>query len=506
MAISGLSALVVEGVTDEGEVIRVSARTRDDPVPCPACGTRTARMHGFHGRVIADVPVDGRRVVASVRVRRLVCPVLGCPRQTFREQVPGVVERYQRRTNRLASQLGSVVKELAGRAGARLCCVVACAISRSTALRMLTRQEVPPLRVPRVLGVDDFALKRRHRYATIIIDAETGERIDVLPDRTAQTLITWLREHPGAEYVCRDGSASYGEAIRQALPEAVQVSDRWHLWSNLCGKVLAEVRSRAACWATAVNPARPGGVREQTTRERRQQVHNLLDKGVGLLECARRLDAALNTVKRYARMKEPTGDRRAPRYKPTLVDPYRDHLRRHRSEDPAVPVTHLLREIKELGYTGSANLLVRYITQGRAKGDKQVTTPQRFARLLLTRPENLRDKDAALLRELTQTCPETTELAHLTGEFAQLLTPAQGSDAKLTHWITTVRATHLPHLPRLHSFANGLELDRAPVDAGLPRPYHNGRTEGVNTQTKRITRQMHGRAGFPLLRHRILLQ
>ena len=73
-------------------------------------------------------------------------------------------------------------------------------------------------------------IARRHRYATVITDAETGERIDVLLDRTTQTLTARLREHPGAEYVCRDGSASYGEAIRQALPEAVQVSDRCHLW------------------------------------------------------------------------------------------------------------------------------------------------------------------------------------------------------------------------------------------------------------------------------------
>ncbi|WP_441349436.1 transposase family protein, partial [Streptomyces sp. 8L] len=93
---SGLSALVVEGVADEGEVIRVSARTRDDPVPCPICGRPTGRVHGFHGRVVADLPVDGRRVVVAVRIRRLVCPVLACPRQTFREQVPGVMERYQR--------------------------------------------------------------------------------------------------------------------------------------------------------------------------------------------------------------------------------------------------------------------------------------------------------------------------------------------------------------------------------------------------------------------------
>ncbi len=280
---SGLSALAVEGVADEGEVIRVSARTRDDPVPCPVCGEPTGRAHGFHGRVVADVPVDGRRVVVSVRLRRLMCPVLGCPRQTFREQVPGVMERYQRRTRRLTDQLDSVVKELAGRAGARLSHALACAISRSTALRLLMRQALPS---PWVLDVDDFALKRRHRYATVLIDAETGERIDVLPGRTAQALAAWLREHPGVEAVCRDGSGCYGEAIRRALPDAVQVSDRWHLWSNLCGRVLAEVRSHAVCWASAVNPARPGGVREQTTRERWHKVHDLLGQGVGLLECA----------------------------------------------------------------------------------------------------------------------------------------------------------------------------------------------------------------------------
>lgn len=84
------------------------------------------------------------------------------------------------------------------------------------------RQALPPPRVPRVLGIDDFALKRRHRYATVLIDAETRERIDVLPDRTTQALAAWLREHPGAGYVCRDGSASYGEAIRQTLPETVR--------------------------------------------------------------------------------------------------------------------------------------------------------------------------------------------------------------------------------------------------------------------------------------------
>ncbi|MFI7643793.1 ISL3 family transposase, partial [Nonomuraea sp. NPDC049400] len=244
---AGLSALVIEGVTDEDDLIRVVARTRNAAVPCPMCGTLTGRVHGYYSRTVTDVPVDGRRVVVSVQARRLVCPAWGCARQTFREQVPGLLERYQRRTSRLTGQLGAVVKELAGRAGARLSAVLSVAVSRSTALRLLMRLPLPPLRVPRVLGVDDFALKRRHRYATILTDAETGERIDVLPGRGADVLETWLRSHPGVEIVCRDGSGAYGEAARRALPDAVQVGDRW----------------QCAMRRLVVSPVQPGGIRRE---------------------------------------------------------------------------------------------------------------------------------------------------------------------------------------------------------------------------------------------------
>ncbi|MFE3205844.1 ISL3 family transposase [Embleya sp. NPDC059237] len=498
---SGLAPLVVEEVADRGEVIRVRTRTPGDPVDCPDCGGRTGRVHAFHERTVTDVPVDGRRVVIVARLRRLVCPTSACLRITFREQIPGVLERYQRRTMRLLTQVRAVVRELAGRAGARTLKALGAGLSRCTALRVLAAIPLPPLRVPQVLGVDDFALKRRHRYATVPTDAETGERIDVLPGRGVDELEGWLRGHPGVEIVCRDGSGAYAEATRRALPDAVQVSDRWHLWRNLCEKTLAEVRSHSSCRAT-VNPPRPGGVHEQTTRERRHRVHDLLGKGVSLLECARRLNVSLNTVKRYARTREPDALRRAPRYRPTLVDPYRDHLRARRATDPAVPVTQLFQEIKELGYTGSFNLLHRYITQGRAEGDRPVITPRRFARLLLTRPDNRREKDTDLIRDLTAACPEMTQLRTHIAEFASLLAPAQGNDTRLTAWIAAVRASDLGHL---HAFANGLELDRAAVDAALTTPHHNGRTEGVNTRTKRIMRQMHGRAGFDLLRHRILL-
>jgi len=498
---SGLEPLVIEDVADEDGLIWVRARTPGGPVLCPGCGIGTSRVHAYHERVVADVPLGARRVRIVVGVRRLKCVVLQCARQTFREQLPGVLERYQRRTSRLAHRIGAVVRELAGRGSARLLSALAMDVSRHTAVRMLLRLPLPEARVPRVLGVDDFALAKRRRYATILIDAQTRERIDVLPDRHTDTLETWLREHPGIEVVCRDGSGAYSEAIRRALPQAVQVGDRWHIFHNLAEAVLKEVAAHSACWAN-VGPPIHEGKRASNNLQRWHQVHDLLDKGVGLLECARRLNLGLNTVKRYARASEPERLIRAPAYRPTLVDPYREHLRKRRAEEPAVSVLQLLAEIKTLGYTGSQNLLYRYITQGRVEADRSHLSPRRVARLLLSRPGNLSEKNRSLLGELTAVCPQMTALAEFVRAFAELLQPRAGNTERLQEWIATVRAVDLPHL---HAFTRGLDLDKEAVQAAVTLPFHNGGTEGVNTKTKRIMRQMHGRAGFALLRHRILL-
>ena len=355
--------------------------------------------------------------------------------------------------------------------------------------------------MPQVLGIDDFALRRSRRYATVLIDAQTGQRVDVLPGRTADVVEAWLRERPGIEIVCRDGSGAYGEAVRRALPAAVQAGDRWHLWHGLAEAVQKEVAAHSSCWAAA-GPPRTEGKQAQTTAERWRQVHNLTDRGTGLLECSRRLDLSLNTVKRYARAAEPGRMIRALKYRATLVDPYRDHLRARRADDPAVPVAQLLREIRELGYPGSSNLLARYITQGRVEADRPHLSPRRVARLLLTRPTGLTGRQTVLLAALAAACPEMTALASLIRSFAALLAPDPANAHLLQQWITAARTAGLPHL---HAFCNGLDLDIQAATAALTLPHHNGRTEDVNTKTKMIKRQMYGRAGFTLLRHRILL-
>jgi transcriptional regulator with XRE-family HTH domain len=183
------------------------------------------------------------------------------------------------------------------------------------------------------------------------------------------------------------------------------------LWHGLAEAARKDVAAHSACWAEAEGIPIQEGRRAGTTLERWQQVRGLRAQGVGLADCARRLGLAMNTVKRYDRAEAPEKLRRAAQYRPTMVDPYRDYLRKRRSEEPGVAVQQLLREIRDLGYPGSSNLLVRYLNQGRADAPRSHLSPLKAARLLLSRPDNLNDSQRETAARLSSSCPEMKALA-----------------------------------------------------------------------------------------------
>ncbi len=290
----------------------------------------------------------------ELQVRRLVCAVTRCPQRTFREQVPELARRYARRTLRLTATVGWLAVAVAGRAGAAVLAGLGMSISRSTVLRVLMALPVPHSPTPTVLSVDDVALRRGHRYATVLIDAVTHRRVDVLLDRRAATLTAWLREHPGAEIVCRDGSAAYAEAIRRGAPEAVQVSDRWHLWHGVAGAVAKTVITHSVCWRAAQQsgPTRPI---DERTWTRHAAVHELRGQGVGLLECSRRLGWALNTIKRYTAGSPPNPTSPSPGCSPRSAS----------WATPAAPTCSCATSTKA-ARTTSARLLRRGASSGRS--------------------------------------------------------------------------------------------------------------------------------------------
>jgi len=530
-------------VDDAAAQITLRVRSTQATAPCPLCTTPAQRIHSHYERTLADLPWAAYRVRLQLRVRKWFCGNRRCGRRIFTERLPTIAAPWARRTLRLAQRLVALGMALGGTAGVRLSSAWDLTVSRNTLLRGLRWLPLPVLPTPRVLGVDDFALRTRHTYGTILVDLERRQPVALLPERTADTVAQWLQEHPGVEVIARDRSSAYAEGARQGAPAAIQVADRFHVLQNLRealdqvflthGKALDAVNDLARqqpvplsdeAMAVPVPPhdiPRPAQQRAAQRQARRQALHTpvwtLHQQGWTGAAIAQHVGLSLRTVQRDLRSATFAGRKRRSDAGDSLLTPYKPYLL-ERWNAGGYTAMRLLRDLQQCGYPGSYGPVAAYArrlrhAQGLSPGQRcprrslprvaepvcQPLTPRRTTWLVLRREAKRTEAEAQQLAQLRAQSAEVAEAIDLAQDFPTRV--RQRQPTQLDPWLTRATTSTLEALRR---FATGLYEDYEAIKAGVTLPWSTSPVEGHINRLKMLKRQMFGRARLDLLSRRFV--
>ncbi len=544
-----LKSLHIEHLAIDTDCVTISIASMKRSARCSLCRHRSRRVHSRYHRTLADLPVSGRRVVLVVRVRRFRCLAAACPRQIFAERLPDLAPPFARRSLPLQHALEQVGFAVGGEAGSRLAYCLGMPASPDTLLRLIRAAPMPNPAPPRVIGLDDWAYKRGLRYGSIVCDLERHRVIDLLPDRSADSVAAWLRAHPSVEVAARDRSGLYADGIARGAPQAIQVADRWHLIDNLVealekfllhkGPLLKQAAALIAAATVSDEtpivqpvdavvyqgkrrhpPSRLWEQRAEAESARRlalrhtkyEAVCDLHAKGATVVDIARDVGVTRRTVYRYLSDGPPQRRRPTPRGRRWVLEPWEPYLLK-RWEEGCHTATRLWREIRDQGFAHSVTNVQRFCTQLRRQGAsaQRLTrtrspftsvrgpTARRVASLLVQRPEEYTDEQAAYLAQLCRGDAAIATAHRLTKDFLDMVRERHGE--RLDEWIETAAEGGIAEVRR---FALGLHGDAAAVHAGLTRAESNGQTEGQINKLKLVKRAMYGRGKFDLLRQRLL--
>ena len=505
----------------EQDKLHIFAQTQSQSVPCPACGTQSGSVHSYYWRTVKDLPISTFPVVLRVQVKRFRCRELTCPRATFTEVIPGFLDHYARRTNRFTSALWHIGHALGGQAGKRLGDRLGYSSSRHTILRILRRHICSKPTFPRIIGIDDWAIRRGQRYGTIIVDLERRCVLTLLPDRQAATVAQWLSQFPTIQMVARDRSGEYAQGIQQGVPHAIQVADRWHLLRNLVEvtqrtfvslrpKLKLVALSQPNAVRTPFPRTKSDEKRRQVNRNKRLQrytmVRYLHAQGHSSRRIARILSISRGLVLKY--IQAPQFPERQVHYVASTIDPYLPYLQQRLDED-CWNARQLWREIVSLGYPIGPGQVEKWVRGQRRKKDERQPPPrntqsialpqsQICAQLFFRTPTTLSVEEKSLLVQLRQ-IELLDQLYRLVQDFKTMI-QHQYADS-FEPWLS--RAEQFA-VRTIRNFAAGLRKDFQAVYAALCHPWSNGQTEGQVNRLKMIKRQMYGRAGIDLLAIRLL--
>jgi|WetSurSiteA1Bulk_404760.scaffolds.fasta_scaffold09779_2 transposase len=506
--------------TIEQDNLIITARIIPRSVYCPECNCPSSRVHSYYTRNPHDLSFGFFRLRLNLTVRRMRCMNMQCKRKTFAERMPDFLPFHAQRTLRQTHLLQCLMFEMNGEAGSRICRLIKTCASPDTIIRIARRTTLPKYSIPRIIGIDDWAIRKGVKYGTLIVDLEQHRPIAVLPDRTMESIKSWLQEHPSIQMVCRDRYSEYIEGIRQGAPTAVQITDRWHLLRNLSdtvrrmfaglGKELQEVANLLAIEEQGGNlhlnekPMTPKTEKMSHQDKLLQDVKILARQGYSNRQIAKMLPIHRETVARYK-----IEDRAPVRggEKKHIAVPYEKVILQLWQAGCHSPKQIYL-ELKGRGFKGSMSSSYRYLLHlGMQAGQQeQKLQPRRLtagqAAWLLTAPEQkLNDYQKRYREKLCSLSPVVLEAFHLANGFI-LMVKEQKHD-QLSAWIENAQKSSVS---KLRSFSTGLVSDYLAVHAALSFDWSNGQLEGQVNRLKTIKRLMYGRANFDLLQKRILCQ
>ena len=349
-------------------------------------------------------------------------------------------------------------------------------------LRTVRRRAQRPTEPLNVIGIDDWAFRRGHRYDTRICDLERRRIVALLPDRESGTVEAWLSAHPEIAVLARDRSGCYGVAGTRALPRAIQVADRWHLMENASAAFLDAVRKsiaaiRTAVGATTIDPGRLTcaerlqyeGYRRRTATA--EAILTLSHQGMPIRQIVRTTGHSRKLVRDVLRGL--TGD--VFRMRQSSLEAYLPRL----DADWTAGCRNgaeLWRRLRANGFTGSLRVVGEWATRRRRHeqtpegGPGKVPSARLLARMMTCGRDGLSKAEAMTVATIETTVPALDEARTLLCGFQTMI--REGKPRELDTWIDTAARGLLA------SFAKGLSRNRAAVAAALVEPWSNGQTEG----------------------------
>jgi transposase len=381
-------------------------------------------------------------------------------------------------------------------------------VSNDTLLRVVRRRTAPRADPLTVVGVDDWAFRRNRRYGTIVCDLERRRIVTLLPDREVATVQAWLANHPGIKVVSRDRGGGYSEAAARALPDAIQVADRWHLMENASSAFLDAVRKsmraiRSAIGSTTITPELLTSAEKLRYESylRREDTNAaivaLAGDGVSIKQIVRRLGHSRNLVRQTLR----GGRTDVFQTRQRSLDAYYLFLEGQWSGG-CRNGAELWRRLQARGFRGSLRSVGEWTTRRRRSEAvskqqlQRVPSARTIARLMTIKRDCMTKADAVVIAAIESGVPSLVEARTLIDQFHDMI--RKKDEAKLDAWVANARAS------LVSSFATGILKDIAAVRAAITQPWSNGQVEAQITKLKLVKRQMYGRAKIDLLEARLL--